>query len=421
MNIFNINKKLLSLSEEVELNLKSQFLKIEETTKLNENKVLKAFLDCKISTSDFIESTGYGYGDSGKEKLDMLFSNIFKTEDSLVRCGFVSGTHTIATALFSVLEKKDEMLSVTSTPYPTIRKTIGIEKSKGSLKDLGVIYNEIDIFKNNKLDKKLLLKNLRSKKIKMVYIQRSKGYSIRKSVSIKEIKEIANLTHEINKDTIVFVDNCYGEFVEEKEPVEVGADLICGSLIKNPGGSIAKSGGYITGKKNLINLCAQKFTAPGLGKEIGCNFNQNKDMFLGIFLAPMFVCNALKNSLFSRAIFKKLGFFVYPDIFEETSDIVSVIELRSKEKLQSFCEGIQKNSPINSFVTPTPSPMPGYKNEVIMACGSFINGASLELSADCEVKPPYNVFLQGGISYNNTKIAILNTIEKMINEKQIKF
>lgn len=421
MNIFNINKKLLSLSEEVELNLKSQFLKIEETTKLNENKVLKAFLDCKISTSDFIESTGYGYGDSGKEKLDMLFSNIFKTEDSLVRCGFVSGTHTIATALFSVLEKKDEMLSVTSTPYPTIRKTIGIEKSKGSLKDLGVIYNEIDIFKNNKLDKKLLLKNLRSKKIKMVYIQRSKGYSIRKSVSIKEIKEIANLTHEINKDTIVFVDNCYGEFVEEKEPAEVGADLICGSLIKNPGGSIAKSGGYITGKKNLINLCAQKFTAPGLGKEIGCNFNQNKDMFLGIFLAPMFVCNALKNSLFSRAIFKKLGFFVYPDIFEETSDIVSVIELRSKEKLQSFCEGIQKNSPINSFVTPTPSPMPGYKNEVIMACGSFINGASLELSADCEVKPPYNVFLQGGISYNNTKIAILNTIEKMINEKQIKF
>ncbi len=421
MNIFNINKKLLSLSEEIELNLKNQFQEIEKTSKINENKVLKAFLDCKISTTDFVESTGYGYGDSGREKLDKLFSSIFKTEDSLVRCGFVSGTHTIATALFSVLEKGDKMLCVTSTPYPTIRKTIGIEKNKGSLKDLGIIYNEIDIFKNDKLDKNLLLKNLKNKNVKMVYIQRSKGYCVRKSVSIKEIEEISNLVHNINKDTIIFIDNCYGEFVEEKEPTQVGADLICGSLIKNPGGAIAKSGGYITGRKNLIELCAQKFTAPGLGKEMGCNFNQNRDMFLGIFLAPMFVCNALKNSLFSRAVFKKLGFCIHPDIFEKTSDIVSVIELKSKEKLQSFCEGIQKNSPIDSFVTPILSSMPGYENEVIMACGSFVNGASLELSADCEVKPPYNVFLQGGISYNNAKIAILNTIQKMINEKQIEF
>ena len=413
MEIFKIDEKLLKLSKKIEKELKEKFIEIDEIECHNENKVLKAFLDCKVAATDFVETTGYGYYDSGREKLDMLYSKIFKSEDSLVRCGFVSGTHTIATALFSLLKKGETMMSITGTPYPTIRKTIGIEEDEMSLKNFGIQYEEIDIFKDNKLNLDLLKKNIEKRNIKMIYIQRSKGYRVRKSVEIDEIEKISKIVHKKNKESIVFIDNCYGEFVEKKEPIEVGADIICGSLIKNPGGAIAKSGGYITGRKKLIDLCSKRFTAPGLLKEIGTNFNQNKDMFLGIFLAPLFVSNALKSGLFARAIFKKLGFSVFPDIEEKTSDIVSVIKLNSKENLELFCKEIQKNSPIDSFITPTPAKMPGYKNDVIMACGSFIAGASLELSADAEIKPPYNIFLQGGISYNNAKIAILKAIEKL--------
>lgn len=312
------------------------------------------------------------------------------------------------------------MLSVTKTPYPTIRKTIGIEKNENSLISLGVKYKEIDIFKENNLNLTLLKENLKEN-VKLIYIQRSKGYSAKNSVTISEIEKIAELAHKINPKTIVFVDNCYGEFVETKEPTEVGADLIAGSLIKNPGGAVAKSGGYIAGKKSLISLCAEKFTAPGLGKEIGSSLNQNKDLFFGIFVAPLFVGNALKVSFFLRKIFQTIGFEVLPKPFEKTSDIVSVIKLNSKKALLSFCEGIQQNSPINSFFKPTAAKMPGYKEKVVMAAGGFISGASLEISADAELKPPYNVFFQGGICYNSAKTAILNTIKKMVDEKIITF
>lgn len=419
MNNFKVNKKILELAKKAETSLKKSFEYVEKIQKNNENKVLKAFLSCKVSSSHFLESTGYGYDDTGREKLDQLFAKIFKAQDAFVRFSFVSGTHTIATALFAVLQKNDTMLLVTGTPYPTIRRTIGIEKNKNSLLSLGVKYEEIDIFKQKELNLNLLKKNIK-KNVKLIYIQRSKGYCAKNSVTIDEIEKIAKLAHKINPKIVVFVDNCYGEFVETKEPTEVGADLIAGSLIKNPGGAVAKSGGYIAGKKNLISLCAEKFTAPGLGKEIGCSLNQNKDLFFGIFVAPLFVGNALKVSLFLRKIFEIIGFEVIPKPFEKTSDIVSVIKLNSKKALLSFCEGIQNNSPVNSFFTPTASKMPGYEKKVIMACGGFISGASLEISADAELKPPYNVFFQGGICYNSSKTAILNTLEKMLNEKIIK-
>ena len=418
-----IDKNLLKISKEAEEEIYYIFKKIDNILEYNESKVLKAFLDCKISSSHFIETTGYAYDDIGRDALDRLYSKIFKSQSALVRHNFVSGTHTIATALFATLRPNDVILSVTSTPYPTIRKTIGIEKTtkKNSLIDYGIKYKEIDILKENDINTNLLIENLKKEKIKMVYIQRSKGYSIRNSVSIKNIEKICEISHTINKETIVFVDNCYGEFVEKKEPTEVGANLICGSLIKNPGGAVAKTGGYIAGDKNLIDLSAERLLAPGLSQEMGCNLNQNKDMFFGIFISPLFVSNALKTSVFARNIFKKLGFKVLPDPLQETSDIVSILKLNSKKALISFCEGIQKHSPIDSFLTPSPCQTPGYENEIIMADGSFINGASLELSADAEIKPPYNVFLQGGLTYNTSKIAILKTIEKMREEKIISF
>ncbi len=421
MKNFKINQNLMNLSKEIEQSLKDKFEKIEYISEHNNNKVLQAFLECKVSSSHFAQDTGYGYGDTGRDKLDELYATIFQTEDALVRSNFVSGTHTIATALFSILHPKDLVLSVTGTPYPTIHKTIGISSShdNNSLIDLGVKYKEIDIFKDSKVDLNLLEDELKQN-VKLVYIQRSKGYECRPSVSVKDIESIAKTVDMINPNTIIFVDNCYGEFVEKQEPTQVGADLVCGSLIKNPGGAMARTGGYIVGKKKLVNLCAQRMTAPGLGKKIGCSLNQNWNIFFGIFLAPSFVCNALKVSIFSRALFQRLGFCVFPATNEKICDIVSVIQLDSAKSLQSFCEGIQKNSPINSIYTPTPSSMPGYDDEIIMASGNFISGSSLELSCDAQITPPYNLFLQGGISYHSSKTTILKTVDKMINENLIK-
>lgn len=421
MEFFKINEKILSLANEVEENLKENFNNINLIAQHNENKVLKAFLSCKVASAHFTQSTGYAYDDFGREKLDELYSKIFESEDALVRHNFVSGTHVISTVLFAVLKPKEKMLSVTSTPYPTIRKTIGIKKSplKNSLIDLGVEYDEINILEKNKLNLEKLKIKLKEK-IKLIYIQRSKGYSVRNAVNMPQINLIAKTVHSISPETIVFVDNCYGEFVEKQEPIEMGADLAAGSLIKNPGGGIAKTGGYVVGKKNLIALVSEKLTAPGLGKEIGSSLNQNKDMFFGIFISPFFVSNALKVSVFVRGLFKKLGFNVFPNLNEPVSDIVSVLQLNSKEMLTSFCEALQNNSPINSFLTPIPSEMPGYENEIIMASGGFVNGASLELSCDAQLKPPYNAFLQGGLTYNTAKTTILKAIEKLIDENLIK-
>ena len=419
----DINAKLLNLSEVIESEIKYKFDNINEIMAFNEIKVLKAFIDSKISATHFIESTGYGYGDLGREKIDSLYSKVFEAQDSIVRANFMSGTHTISVALFGLLRPKHVMLNVTGTPYPTIHSTIGLKTSnkKNSLIDYGIIYREIDILNNISSDEVNLdvLKNNLDKNVRMVYIQRSKGYGTRPSLSIDAIEKISSFVHSINKNTIVLVDNCYGEFVQEKEPTSVGADVICGSLIKNPGGAIAKCGGYIAGKKELVELCADRLSAPGLGRDVGCNMNQNRDILLGLYIAPSFVGNALKTSLFLRHLFNKIGFKVMPALDERISDIVSVLQLNSKKALISFCEGIQQYSPIDSFVSPVPSAMPGYGNSVIMAAGTFVSGASLELTSDAQVCPPYNVFVQGGLCYHASKYCILKTVEKMINENLI--
>lgn len=419
----DVNKKLLNLAEIVEAEIKPQFSHINKLMAFNETKVLKAFINSKISTAHFIESTGYGYGDAGREKIDSLYSNVFEAQDAIVRAGFISGTHTISVALFGLLRPKDVILNVTGTPYPTIHSTIGLKTSnkKNSLIDYGITYKEINILNeltNNEINLDILKKSL-TKKVKVVYIQRSKGYSTRPSLSIDAIEQICNIVHSINENAIVLVDNCYGEFVQRKEPTAVGADVICGSLIKNPGGAIAKCGGYIAGKKELIELCADRLSAPGLGRDVGCNMNQNKDILLGLHVAPSFVGNALKTSLFLRCLFYKMGFKVLPEVDAHMSDIVSVLQLNNEKALISFCEGIQQYSPVDSFVRPVPAEMPGYSNNVIMAAGTFVNGASLELTADAQLCPPYNVFVQGGLCYYSSKYCILKTAEKMLNEKLI--
>ena len=421
-NFFKIDKNLKTLAENIELKIKPQFKQIDEIALFNESKVLKAFLDNKVSSNHFIETTGYGYGDTGKIVIDNVFKQIFKTESSLTRCSFVSGTHAISIALFSLLNPNDVLLSITGSPYDTINKIIGSKNQNTKIKTLtkyGVKFKQIELLKNGDFDLNTIKSALKNK-VKLIYIQRSRGYSLRPAISIKKIQKLVNLVKHISAKTIILVDNCYGEFVEKKEPTEVGANLICGSLIKNPGGAIAQSGGYIAGDEKLIEQCANTLTAPGLGKEIGCNFNQNKNILMGIFLAPKIVSNALKLSIFARNLFSKLGLKVFPKINTQPTDIVSAIELKSKNALLCFCKGIQNNSPIDSFLTPTPWPMPGYDCDIIMAAGTFINGASIEISADAPIKPPYNVFLQGGITYNTGKICILNTAQQLINNKFLK-
>ncbi len=420
---FKIDEKLKQLAAESELECYDIFKKIEQTELYNESKTLKAFIDNKVSSSHFIETTGYGYGDSGKEVIDNVFKQVFSSKDALVRCNFVSGTHAISVALFALLKPTDTILSVTGTPYDTVQQIIGINKlNKNNCKNLktyGINYTQIELTKDDDFDFyeiKLKLKE----KIKLIYIQRSKGYCTRRSVNIDKIEKLVKFVKELSPKTIILVDNCYGEFVEKKEPTEVGADLICGSLIKNPGGAIASNGGYIAGEKKLIENCANTLTAPGLGKEVGCNFNQNRNILMGIFVAAHVVANALKVSAFARTVFKKIGLDVFPKPNEKTNnDIVSAITLRNEKTLLSFCHGIQNNSPIDSFLTPQAWPMPGYEHEIVMASGSFTNGSSIEISADAPMKPPFNAFLQGGLTYNTGKICILNTIQKLVNEKLI--
>lgn len=415
---FKISKNLQQLSNETETESFNQFKEIEKIELHNSSKVLKAFLQNKVSSTSFIETTGYGYNDQGRNAIDNLFKQVFNSQDALVRSNFVSGTHTISVALFANLKPKDTVLCVTGKPYDTVQTIFGInnknEKCK-NLQNLGISLKILDLLPNAQFDFNQISQILKQK-IKLIYIQRSRGYEIRPSIKISEIEKLVKFVKKINPSTLIFVDNCYGEFVEKKEPTDVGVNLICGSLIKNPGGAIAITGGYIAGDSDLINQCAIELTAPGLGKEIGCNFNQNRNILMGLFLAPSVVASALKTSIFARRIFSKLNFKVFPEPNSETSDIVSTIALKNKTTLLNFCKSIQKNSPIDSFVTPIPSPMPGYNSEIIMACGSFTNGSSIELSADAPIRPPYNVFLQGGLTFSSAKISILNSIQNLIDE-----
>jgi len=407
---FNYSDKIKSASDAALIKAKSKFDEIDSIAEYNQQKVLSAFINNRVSETDFAGSTGYGYGDTGRDKLDRIYADIFGAEDAIVRHSFTCGTHTLAVALYGVLRPGDTMLCVTGTPYDTIHSVIGISgEGMGSLKDFGVKYAQVDLDEEGRPDMAAIEKALEMKP-KMVYIQRSRGYSLRPSLSVDEIGEIAALVHS-KCDAVVMVDNCYGELVERTEPTEVGADLMAGSLIKNAGGSIARTGGYIAGRADLVELCAYRATTPGLGKEVGCTLGENRNMFMGIFHAPHVVGESLKAAVFTAALFEEFGFKVTPSSGESRHDFIQALCLENADRLVEFCKGIQSGAPVDSYVTPEPWDMPGYDSKVIMAAGAFILGSSIELSADAPLREPFAVWMQGGINFHSAKVAIMLAAE----------
>lgn len=418
--LFDIDSRLEKLSITAEKESEKQFRYIDEIAEYNGQKVLKAFIDNRVSEASMKGSTGYGYGDSGRDILDKVYAQAFCAEDALVRHNIVSGTHALSVALNGVLRPGNTLLCVTGKPYDTLEEVIGLsgEKGNGSLMDYGIKYAQVDLLESGKADLKQIEE--KSKSATMVYIQRSRGYSLRPSITVEEIGEIVTVAKKSNPEIIVMVDNCYGEFVEKLEPTEVGADLIVGSLIKNPGGAIASTGGYIAGKAKLVELCSYRLTCVGMGKEVGCTLNQTREMFLGFFMAPQVVASAVKTSVFACNLFTLLGYECLPTKEEKRSDIIGAIKLRNEESLIAFCQGIQKGSPVDSFVTPEPWDMPGYTSQVIMAAGAFTGGASIELSADAPLREPYAVWLQGGITYPTGKMGIILAANEMIEKGILK-
>ena len=409
-NFFNFSDRIQTASKAALSKARAKFSEIDEIAEYNQQKVLSAFINNRVSETDFSGSTGYGYGDTGRDKLDRIYADIFGAEDAIVRHSFTCGTHTLAVALFGVLRPGDTMLCVTGTPYDTIHSVIGLSgEGMGSLKDFGVKYEQVDLDEGGRPDMVAIEKALESNP-KMVYIQRSRGYSLRPSLSVAEIGEISKLVHD-KSDAVVMVDNCYGELVEKTEPTEAGADLMAGSLIKNAGGSIARTGGYIAGRADLVELCAYRATTPGLGKEVGCTLGENRNMFMGIFHAPHVVGEAVKSAVFAAALFEEFGFKVTPSSDESRHDIIQALCLENSDRLVEFCRGIQSGAPVDSYVTPEPWDMPGYDSKVIMAAGAFILGSSIELSADAPLRDPYAVWLQGGINFHSAKTAIMLAAE----------
>ncbi len=391
------------------------FEKMDTVRDYNQAKVLRAFADNHVSESHFMGSTGYGYGDRGRETLDAVFAQAVGAPDALVRHNFVSGTHALTVALFGVLRPGDTLLAVTGAPYDTLEEVIGIrETGGGSLREFGVLYDQVDLTEDGAPD----LAGIAAKAAgaKVAYIQRSRGYSLRPSLSIDTLEAIIRTVKQANPDAVVMVDNCYGEFVERKEPTQVGADLIVGSLIKNPGGGIAQTGGYIAGRKDLVERCAYRLTSPGTGKEVGCTLHESKPMFMGLFFAPNVVSEALKTAAFAAALFDGFGYPVYPAFDEPRTDIIQAIRLGTPEKLVAFCQGIQKGSPVDAFVSPEPWDMPGYDSQVIMAAGAFTSGASIELSADAPLRAPYAAWMQGGLTFASGRIGVLLAAQSMLEQ-----
>ncbi|WP_068672324.1 methionine gamma-lyase family protein [Oceanobacillus sp. Castelsardo] len=387
---------------------------IQDIVEVNQKRVLDAFVKHRISDSHFQSTSGYGYDDMGREGLEAVYAEVFGGEDALVRPQIVSGTHAITTALFGLLRPGDELIYITGKPYDTLEEVIGIRgENSGSLKDFHIDYNQVSLTKEGAIDF-LGVEKAISEKTKVIGIQRSKGYDDRPSFTIAEIQEMVQFVKEINPNLIVFVDNCYGEFVEEIEPLHVGVDIMAGSLIKNPGGGIVRAGGYIVGKQELVESCANRLTAPGLGKETGATFNMLQEMFQGFFLAPHIVGESLKGAIFTSRFLELAGFQTAPDYLEKRTDLIQSVTFDDAQQMISFCQAIQQNSPINSYVTPYPSEMPGYDDEVIMAAGTFIQGASIELSADGPIRPPYTAFVQGGLTYAHVKIAIIESVKSLV-------
>lgn len=411
-DFFNISPEIRELGEKAMELVLPYFKNIDEITEYNQLKMLKAFQNVRVSESCFTASTGYGYGDRGREALDRIFAEVFDTEDALVRHNFASGTHTLTVALFGVLRPGDTMVSVTGIPYDTLQGVIGIgESSNGSLKEFGINYEQVDLLPDGRIDYDGIKRTVRSD-TKMVYIQRSRGYSLRPTLLFDDIKKIYEVVKSIAPDCIVMLDNCYGEFVEKNAPGSV-VDLMAGSLIKNPGGGIAPTGGYIAGKHDLVESCSYRLTTPGTGKEIGCTLGQNRELFMGAFNAPHVTGEALKTAVFASALFELSGYDVTPKYNETRGDIIQAILLGNEERLINFCQGIQAASPIDSFVVPEPWDMPGYDSKVIMAAGAFTLGASIELSADAPLREPFAVWMQGGLNFHSGKAAVLLAAEKM--------
>ncbi len=406
-------------AKQCEQELDLVYSKIDETKHINGAKVLWAMQKNRLSDTHFAATTGYGYNDLGRDTVEQIYADIFKTEAGLVRPQLMSGTHALTVALFGNLRPGDELLSPVGKPYDTLEGVIGIKDTPGSLAEYGIKYKQVDLKDDYSFDYEGI-RNAITDKTKLVTIQRSKGYSYRPTFSVAQIGELITFIKGIKPDVICMVDNCYGEFVETIEPTEVGADLCVGSLIKNPGGGLAPIGGYIVGKEEYVEASAMRLTAPGLGKEVGATLGLNQLVLQGLFLAPEVVANALKGAILAAAMFEKLGFDVMPGSKESRHDIIQAINMETPEKVISFCQGIQKGAPVDSFVTPEPWDMPGYDAPVIMAAGAFIQGASIEMSADAPIKPPYTVFFQGGLTHYHARLGMMKALQTMINEGFVK-
>lgn len=421
---FEISNRIKEVSNVALEKAEPTFKGIDELAEFNQQKVLSAFIRNRVDETDFNTTTGYGYSDKGREKLDVLTADIFGAESAIIRSGaLASGTHTLAVCLYGILRPKDVMLCVTGTPYDTLHSTIGLggkNMGDGTLADFGVHYQQVDLTENDEIDYKAIEECAKDKAVRMVYIQRSRGYSLRHTISIAEIEKVCEIVHRVNKRAIVMVDNCYGEFTERKEPTEVGADLIAGSLIKNAGGGIAPSGGYIAGRKDLVELCGYRLTTPGLGTELGATLGQNRNIFMGLFNAPHVVGEALKTAVFAASLFTELGFGVTPTVNEARHDIIQAICLENSENLIAFCQGLQKGAPVDSYVTPEPWDMPGYDSQVIMSAGAFTSGSSIELSADAPLREPYAVWMQGGLNFHSGKVGIMLAAEEMLKRGLLK-
>ena len=411
-----ISKEVYEFGNEILAGLKERFDAIDEVAEYNQMKVLNAMQECKVSDIHFAATTGYGYNDLGRDTLEEVYAKVFHTEDALVRPQIVSGTHALALALSSQLRPGDELLSPVGKPYDTLEEVIGIRESVGSLAEFGITYKQVDLLEDGSFDWENIKKAI-NEKTKMVTIQRSKGYQTRPTLSVERIAELIKFVKNIKPDLICMVDNCYGEFVETIEPTDVGADMCVGSLIKNPGGGLAPTGGYIAGKKECIERAAARLTSPGLGKEVGASLGVISSFYQGFFLAPTVTAGALKGAIFAANVYGKLGFGVVPNGTESRHDIIQAVTFGTPEGVIEFCKGIQAAAPVDSFVVPEPWAMPGYDSDVIMAAGAFVQGSSIELSADAPIKPPYAVYFQGGLTWNHAKFGILMSLQKLVEAK----
>lgn len=415
MNVNDIRPEVYELARQAEEEIRPQFERIDRIAMLNTRKVMTAFQDNKVSDSCFAGTTGYGYDDLGREVLDKVYAQVFCTEAALVRIGFVNGTHALSAALFGILKPGDTLLSVTGLPYDTLRNAIGIEGDcHGSLKFYGINYRQVDL-KNGEADLEAIKAALSDRSIAAVLIQRSRGYENRKALSAEEIGEICSAVKSISPNVTVMVDNCYGEFTGEHEPTEYGVDIMAGSLIKNPGGGLAPIGGYIVGRKDLVENAAMRLTTPGIGGECGASLGNNRLLFQGFFMAPHIVAQAIKTVTFCSAMMKKIGFESSPAPDEARNDIIQMVTLKNAENMKKFCRGVQAGAPVDSYVTPEPWQMPGYNVPVIMAAGAFVQGSSIELSADGPMREPYTLYVQGGITYESGKLGIMMAVNEMLS------